>query len=133
MIFSQYTETCEVIIDDPKIGWDDIEYYEKKAIRNISHAKNWCTHHKIDCWVPNDWNKVHQKLQSHCANMTFSEKVDMTGIFNSSHIKGGDLQWNIYKNLNAHDLTISVGNYYSEDQLIHTFLDHFHQGGKYSA
>ena len=36
--FSQYTETCEVIIDDPKIGGDDIEDYEKKtAIRNLLH------------------------------------------------------------------------------------------------
>ena len=34
---------------------------------------------------------------------------------------------------NAHDLSISVGNYYSEDQLMHTFMDNFHQGGKYSA
>ena len=25
MIFSQYTETCEVITHDPKIGGDDIE------------------------------------------------------------------------------------------------------------
>ena len=38
MISSQYTETCEVIIDYPKIGGDDIEDYEKKAIRNILHA-----------------------------------------------------------------------------------------------
>ena len=29
MIFSQYTETFEVIIDYPKIGGDDIEDYEK--------------------------------------------------------------------------------------------------------
>ena len=29
MIFHQYQETCEVIIDDPKIGGDDIEDYEK--------------------------------------------------------------------------------------------------------
>ena len=35
MIFSQYTETCEVIIDDPKIGRDDIEDYSKKAIGKI--------------------------------------------------------------------------------------------------
>ena len=34
---------------------------------------------------------------------------------------------------NAHALSIYVGNYYSEYQLIHTFLDNFHQGGKYSA
>ena len=37
MIFSQYTETCEVLIYDPKIGGDDIEGYAKKAIRNILH------------------------------------------------------------------------------------------------
>ena len=34
---------------------------------------------------------------------------------------------------NAHDLYISVINSYSEDQLMHTFLDNFHQGGRYSA
>ena len=30
---------------------------------------------------------------------------------------------------NAHALSVSVGNNYSEDQLMHTFLDHFYQGG----
>ena len=34
---------------------------------------------------------------------------------------------------NAQDLSVSVGNTYSEDQLMHTFLYNFHQGGKYSA
>ena len=34
---------------------------------------------------------------------------------------------------NAHALSISVGNSYSEDKLMHTFLDNFHQDGKYSA
>ena len=38
MIFSQYTETCEVIIDDPKIWGDDIEDYAKNSIRNLLHA-----------------------------------------------------------------------------------------------
>ena len=33
MIFSQYTETCEVLLDYPKIGGDDIEYFAKKYIR----------------------------------------------------------------------------------------------------
>ena len=37
MIFSQYTETFKVILDYPKIGGDDIEYYAKKAIRNLLH------------------------------------------------------------------------------------------------
>ena len=36
MIFSQYTDTCEVLLDYPKIGGDDIiEYYAKKATRNF--------------------------------------------------------------------------------------------------
>ena len=34
---------------------------------------------------------------------------------------------------NEHYLSVSVGNSYSEDELMHTFLDNFHQGGKYSA
>ena len=39
MIFSQYRETCEVLLDYPKIGGDDvIEDYAKKAIRNLLHA-----------------------------------------------------------------------------------------------
>ena len=32
---------------------------------------------------------------------------------------------------NAQALSVSVENTYSEDQLMHTFLDKFHQGGKY--
>ena len=38
MIFSQYKETCEVLLDYSKIRGDDIEDYAKKAIRNILHA-----------------------------------------------------------------------------------------------
>ena len=34
---------------------------------------------------------------------------------------------------NAQALSVSVGNTYSEDQLMHTFLDNFHQGGKCPA
>ena len=28
---------------------------------------------------------------------------------------------------------MKVGNYYSEDKMMHTFLDNFHQGGIYSS
>ena len=38
MIFSQYKETCEVILDYPKIGGQNIKEFSKKAIRNIFHA-----------------------------------------------------------------------------------------------
>ena len=36
---------------------------------------------------------------------------------------------NIFQNAQA--LSVSVGNTYLEYQLMHTFLDNFHQGGKY--
>ena len=32
---------------------------------------------------------------------------------------------------NEQALSVSVGNNYSEDQLMHIFLDNFHEGGKY--
>ena len=39
MIFSQYRETCQVLLDYPKIGGDNvIEDYAKKAIINFFHA-----------------------------------------------------------------------------------------------
>ena len=34
---------------------------------------------------------------------------------------------------NAQALSVSAGNSYSEDQLMHIFLDNFHRGGKYTA
>ena len=34
---------------------------------------------------------------------------------------------------NVQALSVSVVNSYSEDQLMHIFLDNFHQGGKYNA
>ena len=34
---------------------------------------------------------------------------------------------------NEQALSVSVGNSYSKDQLMHTFLNNFHQGGRYSA
>ena len=34
---------------------------------------------------------------------------------------------------NAQDLSVSVGNSYSEDQLMHIFLDNCHQGVKYTS
>ena len=66
--------------------------------------------------------------------MTFAEKVDMTVFFSKSHIRGGEsaiIYIKIFQN--AKDLSVSVGNSYSEDQMMHTFLDNFHQGGKYSV
>ena len=39
----------------------------------------------------------------------------------------------IKKFKNAQSLSVSVGNTYLEDQLMHIYLDNFHQGEKYYA
>ena len=92
MIFSQYTETCEVILDNPKIGRDDIEDYAKKSIRNILHANIDVHSKRLIADFTIDGIDCIEKLQSHCADMTFSEKVDMTGFISKSHIKEVNLQ-----------------------------------------
>ena len=132
MIFSQYRQTCEVLLDYPKIGWNDvIEDYEKKAIKNLLHA-NIDVHSRIlIAGFPKDGVKCINKLQSNGANMTFADKsrYDRT-LQQVTHI-GGESAINYIKRFqNEHALSVSVGNSYSEDQLMHTFLDNFYQGGK---
>ena len=66
--------------------------------------------------------------------MTFSDKSRYDRTFQQVTHKGGESSIKKIKRFkNAHDLSVSVGNRYSEDQLMHTFLDNFNQGGKYSA
>ena len=38
MIFLQYRETCEVLLDYPKKGGDNVKDYAKQATRNLLHA-----------------------------------------------------------------------------------------------
>ena len=40
MIFFQYRETCEVLLDYPKIGGRGVKDYAKQAIRNLLHANS---------------------------------------------------------------------------------------------
>ena len=37
MIFSRCKESCEVFLDYPTKGGEDIKYFVKKAIRNLLH------------------------------------------------------------------------------------------------
>ena len=92
MIFPQYRETCEVLLDYPKIGGDDvIEDYTKKVIRNLLHA-NIDVHSRILISEFSKYGiKCIEKLLSHCANMTFSDKSIYDRTFNKSHIKEGNL------------------------------------------
>ena len=74
MIFSQYTETCEVIIEHPKIGGDDIKYFSKKAIMNILHTNIDVHSRRLISDFPIDGIQCIEKIQSHCANTTFANK-----------------------------------------------------------
>ena len=79
--------------------------------------------------LPGDGVKLIAKLQSHCANMSFLKKVGMAGFFNNSHVNQGILQWIILKDSKMNRLlSVSVGKNYSGDQLMHIFMDNFHQG-----
>ena len=83
---------------------------------------------------PKDVVKCIEKLQSHCANMTFADKNRYDRTFQQVTHKGGEYEFNYIKRFkNAHALSVSVGKIYYKEQLMHTFLDNFHQGGKYSA
>ena len=84
MIFWQYTETYEVLLDYPKIGGEDIKYFFNKAIKNLLYANIDVHSRRLIAEFPADVIKCIEKLQSHCADMTFSGKVDMTG-FSASH------------------------------------------------
>ena len=107
MIFSKYRETCEVLIDYPKIGGDDvIEDYAKKSIRNLLHA-NIDVHSRIlIAELPKDGIKCIEKLQSHCANMTFADKGRYDRTFQQVTHKGGGFAINYIKRFqNAHALS----------------------------
>ena len=134
MIFSQYKETCEVLLDYPKIGGGNIIIFEKKAISNIMYANIDIHSIRLISEFPEYGIKCIKKLQSHCANMTFSEKSIYDRIFKQVTHKGWENAMHYIKRFkNAQDLSVSVGNSYSEHQLMHTYTDNFHQGGRYSA
>ena len=66
--------------------------------------------------------------------MTFADKSRYDRTFQQVTHKEGESAINYIKRFhNAQALSVSVGNIYSENQIMHTFLDNFHQSGKYSA
>ena len=113
---------------------ENIKEYEKMAIRNLL-PENSCVHsRRLIAGFPEDGIKCMEKLQSHCANMTFADKSRYDRTFQQVTHKTGESDINYIKRFqNAKALSVSVGNSYSEDQIMHTFLDNFQKSGKYSA
>ena len=106
MIFSQYKETCELLLDYPKIGGDDIiEKFAKKASRNLFHANIDLHSRRLISEFPKDGLKCIEKLQSHCANMNFADKSIYDRTFKQVSHKGGESAISYIKIFqNAHDL-----------------------------
>ena len=81
MKFSQYKETCEVLLDYSTIGGEDIKDYFKKPINNILHENINVHSRSLIAEFPVNEKKLISKLQSHCANMNFSETIIYDRVF----------------------------------------------------
>ena len=116
MIYSQYKETCEVIHYHTTIRGGDIEDYVNKATRNLLHENIYVHSRRLIAKITGDGVKRISKLQSHFADMPFSDKNIYDRIFQQVAHKGGESAMNFIKRFqNAQALSVSVGNSYSED------------------
>ena len=94
MIFSQYTESGEVIIDYPKIGGDDIEDYAKNSIKNLLYENIDVQSRILIAEFPKDGMKCIDKLHSHFANMNFDDKSRYDRTFQQVIHKGEESEMN---------------------------------------
>ena len=115
LIFSQYKETCEVLLFYPTIGGDNVTDCFFKFIRNLLHANIDVHIRRLIAKFPRDGVKCIAKLQSHCANMSFAGKIRYDRIFQQFTHKGGESAMKYIKIFqNAQALSVSVGRNYSK-------------------
>ena len=93
------------------------------------HANNDVHIRRLIYEFPEDRKKCIEKLQSHLANTTFADKNRYDRMFWQVTHKGEESAMNYIKIFqNAEALLVSEENTNSEDQIMHIFLDNFHQG-----
>ena len=85
-----------------KWGGGNVKDYVKQAIRNLLHDNSDVHSRRLIAEFPTDGIKCLQKLQSHCANMTFAEKVDMIELSSRLHIKEGNQPSIVLKGFRMH-------------------------------
>ena len=74
----------------PKMEGENVKDYAKMSIRNLLHA-NSCVHiRRLIAEFPEYGIKCMEKLQSHCANMTFADKSRYDRNFQQVTHKGGE-------------------------------------------
>ena len=89
---------------------------------NILHANSYVHSRMLVSEFLGDGVRLIPKLQSHCANMTFDDKIRYARIFQKVTHKGGESSMNYIKKFqNAQAFSVSAGNSYDEDQLMHIF------------
>ena len=97
------------------------------------HAYIYAHNQRLIDEYPGDGVQSISRLKYQCENITFSGQSRYNRLFQQVIHKRGESEINYIKIFQgAKALLISVVNSYSEDQLMHTFLDNLQQGGKYS-
>ena len=96
-----------------KLG-GNVKEYAKQALRNLLHANSDMHSRRLIAEFPTDGMKCREKLQSHCANMTFADKSRYDRTFQQVTHKGGESAISYIKIFhNAQALSVSVGNSYT--------------------
>ena len=135
IVLSQFSETYMLLMDYPSIRGRKLPYYAKNATWNLLYAYKDAHSQRLIDECPGDGVQDTSRLKSQCSNMTFADQSRYYNrMFQKVVHQGGDSEINYIKRFhNAKALSILVGNIYTEYQLSHTFLQHFHRGVRYSA
>ena len=99
MIFSQYAKTYMVLVDYPTIRGQYIKYHFKKAISNPLHTNIDVQIRRLISELPTEGVNCISKLQYHCANMNFYEKIRYDRLFQLVTHKGGESAMNYINRL----------------------------------
>ena len=102
MIFPEYKEACEALLDYPKIGGESIKEFAKDTIRNLFHTYIDIRIRRLVAEFPGDGVKSIAKIQSHCTNMNVSDKSRYDRIFQQFTHKGGESTMNCIIRLKMH-------------------------------
>ena len=74
-----------------------VKDYAKQAIRKLLHVNSYVHSRRLIVEFPEDGIKCLEKLQSHCANMTFADKSRYDRTFQQVTHKGGESAINSIK------------------------------------
>ena len=109
--------------------------YISSALYNVLHGYVDAACQKLMMEHLGDGLESLRRLKQQCAIITFADKQRFDQIFKQCSHRTGETANGYMKRFHAaKSLATSVDNLYTEQQLMHLFLDNFHNpGNKYSA